>query len=387
MNDAACSWRTCTYRIGERARASVKRMFSSPGIPNITATPSRSRQRTSRPATGCCAATTGAYRRTPGPSPDGVHAQTPGPPRAAAQESASSDRYRGTGTGATGLGVPDAPGSPWRTGPIPLARWPADSKREKRTRRAVPAGAVAGPPLPGRVREAGDGTHRGNPVPVPDPAAGADAGAGIVYASRQLLPGLAADRALQQVANVATLPGIVTASYAMPDVHLGYGFPIGGVAATDPAAGGVVSPGGVGFDISCGVRLLAASLDRAELRPVLGALMDRLAAADPAGRGPGRHLAAGRPGPAAGGAGRRRPLRGGAAATATERDLGRCEDEGAVADADPGQVSTPGHRPRAAPGGQPRLGQPLPGGAGGRAGLRRRPRRSDSGWPTARSAS
>ena len=68
------------------------------------------------------------------------------------------------------------------------------------------------------------------------------------------------DMALQQVANVATLPGIVRASYAMPDVHWGYGFPIGGVAATDVNADGVVSPGGVGFDISCGVRLLVSDL-------------------------------------------------------------------------------------------------------------------------------
>src|SRR5258708_5818167 len=110
---------------------------------------------------------------------------------------------------------------------------------------------------------------------------------GIVYASRELIPDMTADRSLEQVANVATLPGIVTASYAMPDLHLGYGFPIGGVAATDPAAGGVVSPGGVGFDISCGVRLLAASLDRDEVTPVLGSLMDRLAAAIPRGAGRG----------------------------------------------------------------------------------------------------
>ena len=162
---------------------------------------------------------------------------------------------------------------------------------------------------------------------------------GIVYVSRQLLPGLAADRSLEQVANVAALPGIVTASYAMPDVHLGYGFPIGGVAATDPAAGGVVSPGGVGFDICCGVRLLAASVDRAELRPVLGALMDRLAAAVP--RGPGRggiwHLAG--PGQLSDvlADGARYALKQG---YGTERDLARCEDEGAVADAAPGQVST-----------------------------------------------
>ena len=110
---------------------------------------------------------------------------------------------------------------------------------------------------------------------------------GIVYASRELIPDLAADGSLEQVANVATLPGIVTASYAMPDLHLGYGFPIGGVAATDPAAGGVVSPGGVGFDISCGVRLLSASLDKAELAPRLGRLMDALGSATPRGAGPG----------------------------------------------------------------------------------------------------
>jgi tRNA-splicing ligase RtcB len=77
---------------------------------------------------------------------------------------------------------------------------------------------------------------------------------GIVFASRSLLPDEHEDMALAQVANVATLPGIVRASYAMPDVHWGYGFPIGGVAATDIDADGVVSPGGVGFDISCGAR-------------------------------------------------------------------------------------------------------------------------------------
>jgi tRNA-splicing ligase RtcB len=160
-----------------------------------------------------------------------------------------------------------------------------------------------------------------------------------VYVSRQLLPGLAADRALQQVANVAALPGIVAASYAMPDVHPGYGFPIGGVAATDPAAGGVVSPGGVGFDISCGVRLLAASLDRAEIRPVLGALMDRFAAAVPRGAGRGGiwHLA---------GPGQLREVLADGARYAvkqgygTEGDLARCEDEGAVAGAGAGQLST-----------------------------------------------
>ena len=90
---------------------------------------------------------------------------------------------------------------------------------------------------------------------------------GIVFASEALLPQVAEDQALQQVVNVATLPGIVEASYAMPDVHWGYGFPIGGVAATDVDRGGVISPGGVGFDISCGVRLLVSPISVDELAP------------------------------------------------------------------------------------------------------------------------
>jgi hypothetical protein len=97
---------------------------------------------------------------------------------------------------------------------------------------------------------------------------------GVVFASPDLLR--TAGNAIDQVANVATLPGVVEASYAMPDVHLGYGFAIGGVAATDPAQGGVVSPGGVGFDISCGVRLMAADIDASDLEPVLEKLMDAL---------------------------------------------------------------------------------------------------------------
>ncbi len=162
---------------------------------------------------------------------------------------------------------------------------------------------------------------------------------GIVCISRALLPALSEDRSLEQVVNVATLPGIVEASYAMPDMHWGYGFPIGGVAATDPAAGGVVSPGGVGFDISCGVRLLAAGLDADEIRPVLGQVMDRLAAATPRGAGRGgiwRLSGSGQ---------MRRVLTGGARYAVeqghgVERDLLRCEDEGAVPDADPSQVSS-----------------------------------------------
>jgi tRNA-splicing ligase RtcB (3'-phosphate/5'-hydroxy nucleic acid ligase) len=84
---------------------------------------------------------------------------------------------------------------------------------------------------------------------------------GIVFATEEMAEKAVEDRAVEQVANVATLPGIVRASYAMPDIHWGYGFPIGGVAATDVEAGGVVSPGGVGFDISCGVRLLRSELE------------------------------------------------------------------------------------------------------------------------------
>ena len=83
---------------------------------------------------------------------------------------------------------------------------------------------------------------------------------GIIYADEKLLKDIRNDKALEQVANVAFLPGIVNASLAMPDIHWGYGFPIGGVAATDIENGGVVSPGGVGFDINCGVRLMRTSL-------------------------------------------------------------------------------------------------------------------------------
>jgi tRNA-splicing ligase RtcB len=79
---------------------------------------------------------------------------------------------------------------------------------------------------------------------------------GIIYADEKLLKDIRHDQALEQVANVAFLPGIVNASLAMPDIHWGYGFCIGGVAATDIEEDGVISPGGVGFDINCGVRML-----------------------------------------------------------------------------------------------------------------------------------
>ncbi|GAA4574525.1 RNA-splicing ligase RtcB [Micromonospora coerulea] len=161
---------------------------------------------------------------------------------------------------------------------------------------------------------------------------------GVVFASRSLLPDAGADKSLDQVANVATLPGIVDASYAMPDVHWGYGFPIGGVAATDVEAGGVVSPGGVGFDISCGVRLLTAELSRDELRPRLDAVMDGLGESTPRGMGKGAvwHLTdrAELDGVLRGGS-RYAVERG----FGVQRDLDRCEDYGAVGDANPAQVS------------------------------------------------
>jgi tRNA-splicing ligase RtcB len=107
---------------------------------------------------------------------------------------------------------------------------------------------------------------------------------GRVYADDRLIAGLRDDPALEQVANVACLPGIVDASLAMPDVHWGYGFPVGGVAATR-ASDGVVSPGGIGFDINCGVRLLRTDLAPADIRPRLGVLADELFRAVPSGLG------------------------------------------------------------------------------------------------------
>lgn len=162
---------------------------------------------------------------------------------------------------------------------------------------------------------------------------------GVVFASRDLLPNTAGDQALVQVMNVATLPGIVRGSYAMPDVHWGYGFPIGGVAATDVGAGGVVSPGGVGFDISCGVRLLVApDLTVERLQPHLRSVMDELGSTVPRGPGPGGLWSFSERGELD------RVLVGGARYAVEqghgcERDLERCEDEGALDGADPAEVS------------------------------------------------
>src|SRR5437667_3253399 len=107
---------------------------------------------------------------------------------------------------------------------------------------------------------------------------------GMVYADNELIEQILQDNSLQQVVNVATLPGIVGHSLAMPDIHWGYGFPVGGVAATD-AESGVVSPGGIGFDINCGVRLLATELVRDQIRGQVDKLADALFNALPSGVG------------------------------------------------------------------------------------------------------
>ena len=107
---------------------------------------------------------------------------------------------------------------------------------------------------------------------------------GLIYADERLLRTMAGDQAVEQVANVAFLPGVVGYSMAMPDIHWGYGFPIGGVAAMR-LNGGVVSPGGVGFDINCGARLIRTDLTEAEVRPVLGRLADQLFRDVPSGLG------------------------------------------------------------------------------------------------------
>ncbi len=107
---------------------------------------------------------------------------------------------------------------------------------------------------------------------------------GILYADAELVEGMD-HKVYEQVVNVASLPGIVTASYAMPDAHWGYGFPIGGVAAFDPKQGGVVSAGGVGFDISCGVRNLTTGLTRETVEAHKQRLADALFTIIPAGLG------------------------------------------------------------------------------------------------------
>ena len=107
---------------------------------------------------------------------------------------------------------------------------------------------------------------------------------GLIYANEELVKQIEKDQTLEQVANVATLPGLVGRSLAMPDAHQGYGFPIGGVAAADLEKG-VVSAGGVGFDINCGVRLLASEYRLEDVQPKVGDLLNQMFRDIPCGTG------------------------------------------------------------------------------------------------------
>jgi tRNA-splicing ligase RtcB len=156
-----------------------------------------------------------------------------------------------------------------------------------------------------------------------------------VFADAELFESIARDGSLEQLQNVATLPGIVGAALAMPDAHQGYGFPVGGVAAT-ALPDGVVSPGGVGYDINCGVRLLALPCSAAELGDRREALVHEFSRRIPAGAGKGR----GRRSPA----GLDAVLREGPRARgASEDDLERTESSGCLPGADPGAVSARAH--------------------------------------------
>ncbi|MFH1755214.1 MAG: RtcB family protein, partial [Candidatus Latescibacterota bacterium] len=118
------------------------------------------------------------------------------------------------------------------------------------------------------------------------PAEGGMRVPGRILANDRLIEIIQKDASFQQVINVAHLPGIVGYSWAMPDVHVGYGFPIGGVAATAFAEGGVISPGGVGYDINCGVRMIASDLRIEEVRGRVDTLMNHLFGRIPSGPSP-----------------------------------------------------------------------------------------------------
>jgi tRNA-splicing ligase RtcB (3'-phosphate/5'-hydroxy nucleic acid ligase) len=160
---------------------------------------------------------------------------------------------------------------------------------------------------------------------------------GIVYADETLFAQIGQEQALEQVCNVATLPGIVKASIAMPDIHWGYGFPIGGVAAMSDDGDGVVSPGGVGFDINCGVRLVRTGLTGDEVRPHAEELLHECMQRIPTGANDRGALKV-----TAGDL--RRVVEQGVPwllerGFATEQDVGRIEEGGAVPGADVEAVS------------------------------------------------
>jgi tRNA-splicing ligase RtcB (3'-phosphate/5'-hydroxy nucleic acid ligase) len=158
-----------------------------------------------------------------------------------------------------------------------------------------------------------------------------------VYADERLLEAIRHDDSLVQLQNVATLPGIVEAALAMPDIHAGYGFPVGAVAATE-LPDGVVSPGGVGYDINCGVRLLALPIEARELRKRKERLMTEIARLAPSGAGREGGLSLR-------GAALNAVLREGPRALVdrhgigTPRDVALTESEGRLAGAEPAEVS------------------------------------------------
>ncbi len=159
---------------------------------------------------------------------------------------------------------------------------------------------------------------------------------GRIFASSALAEKAADDRAIDQVANVAHLPGIVGYSFAMPDIHWGYGFPIGGVCATDIDEGGVISPGGVGFDISCGVRLLRSELERADVEDRLQDVVDELKSVPRGVGGKGLFRLSAEQMPEVLTEGVPFAVRHG---WGWEEDIEVCEDHGVLDEADPSVVS------------------------------------------------
>jgi len=160
---------------------------------------------------------------------------------------------------------------------------------------------------------------------------------GRIYADAELIKQIRQDPAPEQVANVAFLPGIQTASLAMPDIHWGYGFCIGGVCATDPNEGGVISPGGVGYDINCGVRLVRSNLTFRDVQPRLDLLVDQLFENVPTGVGRGGkyHFQPNKLRRLLGEGSQFLHTRG----QATDRDVQHTEAGGRLAEADPDRVS------------------------------------------------
>ena len=160
---------------------------------------------------------------------------------------------------------------------------------------------------------------------------------GVIYANEKLLESIKKDKALDQVANVAFLPGIITNSLAMPDIHWGYGFCIGGVASTDPERGGVFSPGGVGYDINCGVRLIKTGLVLEDIKDKISKIVNTLYYDVPSGVGSKGEIRLSK--------GEEKKLLVKGAKWAVSRGLGIkddldcCEEFGAIEGADPSVVS------------------------------------------------